>query len=505
MAVEFRLPDLGEGMVEAEVVRWLVKPGDRVALDQMIAEVQTDKAVVEIPSPAAGVVLTLAVEEGQVVPVETLLLTIEDASQDGTPTVPSLPVADQANGSAAVSTGDAGALPVPTSGARPDDRPTPLERQPNGAADTAPRAAPSPAVPAATGAAAPGDGSGGTGRWTAASVAPQRRALATPAVRRLAREMGLDITTIRGAGPAGRVLAEDLRAASAAVDNQPKAAVDDRPKAAVDDRPAGLDEASDAVTATNRTGAASKTAIATMPGAVDEGPDEERLPLRGLRRRIAENMVLATTTIPQVTSLVEIDASGLVALRRAILPAAEARGVKLSYLPFIVKALTQALRAYPYVNAGLDDATKEIVLKRRYHIGIATATPDGLLVPVLRHADRLTVLEIAVEVTRLAEAGRARKLPLEELRGSTFTVSNYGTVGGFFATPIINPGEAGILGLGRIVERPWVVDGRVEPRPLLPLSFTADHRLIDGELAMRFLNTLTATLENPNLLLLDMR
>ncbi len=499
MAVEFRLPDLGEGMVEAEVVRWLVKPGDRVALDQMIAEVQTDKAVVEIPSPTAGVVLTLAVEEGQVVPVETLLLTIEDAGQDGTPAIPSLPALDQANESAAVSPGGASAVPVPILGSRPNDQPTPTELQPNGAADTAPRTAPAPSVSAAMGATAPEDGSGGIGRWTAASVAPQRRALATPAVRRLAREMGLDITTIRGAGPAGRVLAEDLRAASAAIDDRlPKAA-------AIGGRPAGLDVASDAVTATNRTGAASKTAVATRPGDVDEGPDEERLPLRGLRRRIAENMVLATTTIPQVTSLVEIDASGLVALRRAILPAAEARGVKLSYLPFIIKALVQALRAYPYVNAGLDDATKEIVLKRRYHIGIATATPDGLLVPVLRHADRLTVLEIASEVTRLAEAGRERKLPLEELRGSTFTVSNYGTVGGFFATPIINPGEAGILGLGRIIERPWVVDGRVEPRPILPLSFTADHRLIDGELAMRFLNTLTATLENPNLLLLDMR
>jgi pyruvate dehydrogenase E2 component (dihydrolipoamide acetyltransferase) len=229
------------------------------------------------------------------------------------------------------------------------------------------------------------------------------------------------------------------------------------------------------------------------------------VPLRGLRRRIAENMVLSVTTIPQVTSLVEVDASALVAVRRSVLPAAEAQGVKLSYLPFVVKALVQALKTYPYINAAIDDAGKEIVLKRHYHIGIATATPDGLLVPVLRHADRLTVLEIAAELVRLAEAGRERKLGLEELRGSTFTISNYGTVGGFYATPIINPGEAAILGLGRIAERPWAVEGRVEVRPVLPLSFTADHRLIDGELAMRFMNSFIATLENPNLLLLEMR
>jgi pyruvate dehydrogenase E2 component (dihydrolipoamide acetyltransferase) len=203
--------------------------------------------------------------------------------------------------------------------------------------------------------------------------------------------------------------------------------------------------------------------------------------------------------------MVEVDASGLVALRRSVLPAAEARGVKLSYLPLIVKALIQALRAHPYVNAAIDDTSKEIVLKRRYHIGIATATPDGLLVPVLHDADRLTVLEAAAAIERLADLGRARKLGLDDLRGSTFTISNYGAVGGFFATPIINPGEAAILGLGRIVERPWVVAHQLEVRPVLPLSFSADHRLIDGDLAMRFMNTLIALLEQPERLILEMR
>jgi pyruvate dehydrogenase E2 component (dihydrolipoamide acetyltransferase) len=413
--------------------------------------VQTDKAVVELPAPVAGTILSLDVEEGRVVPVGTRLLTIEDAAQDNVPT-------------------------IPTSGG-----------------DAAVAAAESAGVPAAAGARrAAADGGG---RWSAVSVAPQRRALATPAVRRLARELGVDINTIVGSGPAGRVLAEDVRAAATGA-----------PTEAVTTR--DLEAATAAATAPEsevRGAAVAREARAVeMPGE-EEGPAEERLPLRGLRRRIAENMVLSVSTIPQVTSLVEVDATALVALRRSVLPAAEARGLKLSYLPFVVKALVQTLRNYPYVNATIDDKTKEIVLKRRYHIGIATATPDGLLVPVLRHADRLTVLEIASELVRLAEAARERKLGLDELRGSTFTITNYGAVGGYFATPIINPGEAAILGLGRIAERPWAIDGRVEVRPVLPLSFTADHRLIDGELAIRFLNTLVASLENPNLLMLEMR
>ncbi len=489
MAVQFHLPDLGEGMAEAELVRWLVKPGDRVALDQVIAEVQTDKAVVEIPSPAAGAILTLEVEEGQTVPVETLLLTIEDG-------VPSAPTQ--------ASTGSAGVPPVPapsashTSDAGITASPNVQAREEveqymaaTAAHSTGP-VAPAPGTNGATGA-------DGSGRWTEASIAPQRRALATPAVRRLARELDLDIAAVRGSGPAGRVLAEDLRAAATSRES----GVGSRQTVA--DGANTADDVGALLASPNETQPSSLQTM--MPGEADveAGPAEERLPLRGLRRRIAENMVLSTSTMPQVTSFVEIDATGLVALRRAVKPAADARGVALSYLPFIVKALVQTLRQYPYINASIDDASKEIVLKRHYHIGIATATPDGLLVPVMRHADRLTVLETARELNRLAEAGRARKLGIDELRGSTFTISNYGAVGGYFATPIINPGEAAILGLGRIVERPWVVEGRVEPRPILPLSFTADHRLIDGELAMRFLASLTQVLENPTLLMLEMR
>ncbi len=457
MIVQFRLPDLGEGITEAELVRWLVKPGDTVTQDQEVVEVQTDKAMVELPSPVAGIIRALHVAEGQVVPVETVLLTIDEASQS----VSSAYLASATNGH----------------GTQKASNELFLHAEPTHSSDVA-RLQEIASV-----------NNSPLSNGNSALQRQRRRTLATPVARRMARELGIDITRINGSGPSGRVQTQDVQQTV----ERMKIGGATSSTSSVVNKPAPSTQPSSSV-------------MPSLPGEVDKAvQNEERLPLRGLRRRIAENMVLSVSTIPQVTSLVEVDATGLVALRRSILAEAEAQGVKLSYLPLIIKALVHALRLYPYVNATIDDERKEIVLKHSYHIGIATATPDGLLVPVVRNTDRLTVVEIASEVNRLAEAGRNRKLQLQELRGSSFTISNYGTVGGFFTTPIINPGEAGILGLGRIVKRPWVVDDQVEVRPVLPLSFTADHRLIDGELAMRFLNTLIASLENPSLLLLNMR
>ena len=462
MTTQFRLPDLGEGITEAELVRWLVKPGDIVTQDQEVVEVQTDKAMVELPSPVAGIVLELNVTEGQVVPVQTVLLTIGEESQNAFVSSVASSIRETAEDTHPGTTQDA----HPLVGTEPILRTS----SSNSTADT------------------------------------RRRVLATPVARRMARDLGIDITSVRGSGPAGRVRTQDVQNIIAHTTTKNGTSRNNEVA-----RPQGFEREDNAPTVVQATAASSKPSptaapfVPPLPGEAEIASDEERIPLRGLRRRIAENMVLSVSTIPQVTSLVEVDATGLVALRHSVLSEAEAQGVKLSYLPFIVKALIHALRLYPYVNATIDDERKEIVLKHSYSIGIATATPDGLLVPVLRSADRLTVLEIAKEVHRLAEAGRERKLQLQELRGSSFTISNYGTIGGFFTTPIINPGEAGILGLGRIVKRPWVVEDRVEVRPVLPLSFTADHRLIDGELAMRFLNTLVTSLENPNTLMLNMR
>lgn len=437
MIVPFHLPDLGEGITEAEIVQWLVKPGDRVTQDQAIVAVQTDKAVVELPSPVAGTVVELAAAEGEVVAVKTVLLTLEEEAEK-------LPAAQ------AMSAAPTSAVTHQTI------LPTIKTNLSNGVhKDTTPAKYP-------------------------------HRVLATPVARRMAKEFGIDIATIRGSGHAGRVRTEDVQQVIARMNTQAESKIQ---------------PAAPQVSATS----ASQPGTPAAKAVDSEQQQEERIPLRGLRRRIAENMVRSVSTIPQVSSLIEVDATGLVALRQSLLPLADAEGIKLSYLPLIIKALVHTLQQYPAINATIDDSTQEIVLKHYYHIGIATATSDGLLVPVLRHADQMTLLEIAREIGRLAEAGRDQKLKLDELRGSTFTISNYGTVGGFFTTPIINPGESGILGLGRITKRPWVVDDRIEVRPVLPLSFTADHRLIDGELAMRFLNTLIELLEQPQRLLLHMR
>ncbi|MDB5077626.1 MAG: dienelactone hydrolase, partial [Chloroflexi bacterium] len=302
----FRLPDLGEGTTEAEVIRWLVEPGATVKLDQPLAEVQTDKVMVEIPSPVAGRVVSIPVEAGTVVPVGTVLIEIDEQPQTS-----AMSSKDQLSALATQAQGSSVGLAYPMQ----DSTSTPGV-----------------------------DG----GNLT--------RRLAAPAVRRMARESGLNLASVAGTGPAGRITADDVRRAAA----PPHSDATNRPESHVSP-------------------------------ITSDGEAEERIPLRGLRRVIAENMVRSASTIPQITSMIEVDASGLVALRESARDAAEAHGAKLTYLPFIVKALVQTLKLYPYVNAMLDDASNEIVLKRHYHIGIATATSDGLLIPVIRHADRLTV------------------------------------------------------------------------------------------------------------------
>ncbi|GCE28030.1 dihydrolipoamide acetyltransferase component of pyruvate dehydrogenase complex [Dictyobacter alpinus] len=446
MTVEFHLPDLGEGITEAEIVRWLIKPGDSVVQYQEIVAVQTDKAVVELPSPVSGTVLELAVAEGAVVPVKSVLLRFNEDKQEMAG-VGSSSTNGHAKPEAATAYTDTISIP-----------------QHNGSRHSDTQRPPHP-----------------------------NRTQATPVARRMAREFNIDIATITGSGHAGRVRTEDVQQAIARL-TAPKETITSNAEASAS-VPANVSNGNTSTPKPLQQAASNQV----------EKIAEERIPLRGLRRKIAENMLLSVSTIPQVASMVEVDASGLVALRKQLQPTAEAQNIKLSYLPFMIKALVQALKQYPYINACIDNERQEIVLKHEYHIGIATAIPEGLLVPVIRHADRLTLLELASEINRLAEAGRQQKLQLDELRGSTFTISNYGNIGGFFTTPIINPGEAGILGLGRITKRPWVVEDSLEVRPVLPLSFTADHRLIDGELAMRFLNTLIETLEQPQRLLLHMR
>ena len=427
---EFRLADVGEGLHEAEIKRWLVQPGDRVTLDQDLVEIETDKAIVQIPAPVAGVVTRLGGNEGDILHVGELLALIEP---------------DEA--------------PAPAAGS-PAPTPVPVMQTP---------------VPAASAPPIPASGE------------PAARVLTTPAVRKLARDLGVDLTGVTPSGPGGRILAADVEAHGKRVPQSQA----EPPRASS----ATNESASHAVESANRD---PQSAIRDPEAAI------RRVPLRGLRRRIARTMTQAWTTIPHITGFDEVDVSALVAARARLRPVAEARGQRLTYLPFVVKAVTVALREFPIVNASLDDAAGEIVYHGVARIGIATASPDGLLVPVLKDAAGLTLLELQAEIDRLAERARTRTATPEELHGGTFTITNFGALGGWQAAPIIRPGEAAILGVGRIQARPWVVEGQLAVRDVLALSVAADHRLIDGDISTAFLTRVGALLSAPELLMLEM-
>jgi len=409
MAVEFKLPDIGEGIHEGEIVKWLVKEGDRVEEDQPLVEVMTDKATVEIPSPAAGVVLEIRAKEGEVVKVGSVLVVI----------------------------GAEGEEP------KPDGREAEAERE---------RVA------------------------VAAAEAPKgrKRVLATPATRKLARELGVDLTQIEGTGPGGRITDEDVRRFA------------------------------------ERREAPAVAAEAEAPGRVAPPPPkparpeelEERIPLRGIRKRISDHMHHAVTTAAHFTYVDEVDVTRLVQVREELKPITEEQGVKLTYLPFIVKACVAALKKHPYLNASIDHEKGEIVLKRYYNIGIATATDEGLIVPVVKGADRLSILEIAREIERLATAAREGKIALEDLQGSTFTITSLGAMGGLFATPIINTPESAILGVHEIKKRPVVIEGEIAIREVMLIALSFDHRLIDGHVGAAFAKDVKAFLEEPKWLLL---
>lgn len=416
---EFKLPDVGEGIHEAEILRWLVKVGECVARNQPMLEIQTDKAVVQIPAPVAGVIAELRAGVGAMAHVGDIVVVIEPGSSQTD--------ARQAGGS--------------------------------------PQA---------------GQKSSPTGVNTFGMAGPGQRVLAAPAVRKLALELGVDLSQVSGSGPAGRVLPSDVRLF---VEQQPETKPVSLPKA---EAPAD-------------TGAVAVKSSPATPG--QEVITEE--PLHGLRRRIAERLEQAWR-IPHVTSFDEVEVSQLVALRQHLQPQAERRGIHLTYLPFIIKATTQALKEFPYFNATLDMEQSKILLRRYYHLGLATATPDGLLVPVLRHADQLNLLQIAAELKRLTGLAQQRKLSLAELSGSTFTITNFGSFGTQQGTPIINPPEVAILGCGRIEQKPVVGQGQIEARPVLPLALSYDHRLIDGAAAGAFMGRIKALLADPNLLFLEL-
>ncbi len=410
MAFEFRFPDVGEGITEGEIVKWRVKEGDAVKEHDVIAEVETDKAVVEIPSPVSGTVSKLHYKVGDTVEVGKILASIETGA------VP--PVKEEKKDRSVAVVGEleeAGdeepAMKKPSSAARPSAN-------------------------------------------QAANV------LALPAVRKFAEQMGVDLSKVRGSGPNGLITEKDVRQAALF-------------------RTASMSETLGMKTATN----------------------VERVPLRGIRKVIAQQMTKSEHTAVHVSHFDEADVTGLVEYREKEKKKMESKGLHLTYMPFIIRAVVKALKAHPYLNATLDDEKEEILIKKYYNIGVAVDTPEGLIVPNIKGADRKGIEELTRAVADISNRARERKIGMAELRDGTFTITNIGVLGGTHFTPIINWPEVAILGTGAIKDMPVVENGKIVARKMLPISISFDHRVLDGAEAARFSTDFRKYLENVEMLL----
>ena len=428
----YKFPELGEGLHEGEIVKMHIKVGDKVTDDDIIMEVQNDKAVVEVPCPVNGTVVEVRVADGETHHVGDIVAIIEVEGElpEGSETIEESAPAAEAN---------------------------------------APVSAPAAASTAA---------------------ASNREVLATPSVRKFAREEGVEIGQVQGSGKNGKITREDVEnfkknggQAPAAAASAPAAAATAAPAAAKSEAPA--------------------KAAASAPAASAAAADEERVPFKGIRKAISNAMVKSAYTAPHVTIMDEVDVTELVAFRTRMKPLAEKKGIKVTYLPFIVKALVAAVREFPALNASIDEEANEIVYKKHYDIGIATDTENGLIVPVIKDADRKSVFKIAESISDLAKRGRDGKLAPNEMRGSTISITNIGSAGGMFFTPIINYPEVAILGTGRISEKAIVKNGEIVAAPMMALSLSFDHRLIDGATAQNCMNYLKSLLANPELMVME--
>ncbi|MEK6540379.1 MAG: dihydrolipoamide acetyltransferase family protein [Deltaproteobacteria bacterium] len=388
MSFDFVLPDLGEGITEGEIRRWLVKEGDAIDEHQTILEVETDKAVVEVPSPKKGFVQKIRKLEGEIAKVGDALLTIVEKLDVGEGLVPS------------------------------------QEKKSFGVVGRLPEA---------------------------------EEVLATPAVRNLAKRLGVNIEKVKGTGLMGRITEDDVVKASGGAKDLTK----------------------------------------------DQFGSIERVQIKGVRRSIAKNLLASMRTAAFVTGMDDADVSALWRLREKEKRIALAKGIRLTFLPFFMKAVQHALAAYPMLNASVDEAGEEVIVKKYFNIGVAVDTPEGLMVPVVKDVDKKTILELAKELQELSIKAKERKIKLEELKGSTFTISNFGSFGGTYATPIINYPDVAILGTGKISDRPWVKDGQIVIRKVLSLSLTFDHRVVDGAEAAQFLNKIIQYLEDPDQIFIE--
>jgi pyruvate dehydrogenase E2 component (dihydrolipoamide acetyltransferase) len=420
MKFEFEFPDIGEGIREGTLMKWLVHEGENIEEGQSVAEVETDKVTTEIPSPRSGKVLELKFQEGDTIEVEQVFIVI-DTEGDSLDVV---------------------------------EKPEIVEEETAGVVGEV--IASSELIPAST------EGTISTSKESL----QKKKVLATPVARAMAKDLGVDITTVEGTGPNGRVMKDDIRKARESISNPTQ----EKPK--------------------------------IQEIVYDNRENIERIPLTRIRKTIAEQMVKSRFTIPHTTAMDEIDVSKLVEFRSKYKDKFKSEDINLTYLPFIIKAVITVLKQYPEFNSSFDEERGELILKHFYHIGIATDTDRGLMVPVLRDADKKSIVEIAKEIEDLSSRAKENKMEVHELKGSSFTVTNYGSIGGLFGIPIINYPESAILGIGKIVKKPIVKDDEIVIAHMLPLSLSYDHRIIDGASGARFLNLLKELLSDPEILLM---
>ncbi len=432
MAYEFKFPDVGQGITEGEIVKWQVREGDAVKEDQVLVEIETDKAVVEVPSPKTGVILKRHISnEGQKINVGDIIVVIGEKGEKYVPgkaVVASLVVPEGEKGKKK----DAGAVVGFLPGSMSDI---------------------------------------------------DKGVFAMPAVRRLATELKVSLSSVKGTGPGGRITEGDVRKAA----GQP---VSVSPVAS----------AAAAVAKSEQQTPAEQQIKVTKK--YDMWGYVQRVPLKGIRKVTAEKMFLSASKTAAVTNFDEADVTELAAIREKAKKDAEKKGVKLTFMPYIIRAVVESLKKpeHKIANSSLDEAAQEVVVKEYLNIGFAVATENGLVVPVVKGANAKNVMAIAAEIQNLAEKARSRKLDMADMMGGTFTITNLGSIGGTFFTPIINYPEAAILGVGRIVEKPVVKDGKIAIRKMMPLSFSYDHRIIDGAQAAAFLNSIISYLEKPGML-----
>jgi pyruvate dehydrogenase E2 component (dihydrolipoamide acetyltransferase) len=473
---EFKLPELGENIETGDVVRVLVRAGESVQMDQPVLELETDKATIEVPSAVSGVVKEVRVKPGDKVKVGQAILLVDEAAGDGAQ-----------KGAAAAPAGDAGPERSKTKGSatateQKDAQPQPAkidEREAGGLSqDVEPRR--SADAGASRGAQDREQGVGetesaaqsrGPGRVVDISAGrapaspPSAPVPAAPSTRRYARELGLDVAEVPGSGPGGRISTDDVKSHARRV----------------------------------ITGSAGRAGAVPLPDFTKWG-EVERQPMRAIRRKTAERMAAAWSSVPHVTQGDKADITDLEQMRQKYAKRVEAAGGKLTLTAVALKVVAAALRAFPEFNASIDVANEEIVLKKYVHIGVAVDTESGLLVPVIRDADKKTVTELAVELAEAAAKAKARKLTLDEMEGGCFTITNLGGIGGTYFTPIVNAPEVAILGLSRSTVEPVYIDGKFEPRLLMPLSLSYDHRVIDGATAIRWLRWVCEAFEQPFLI-----